>query len=129
MKKFRRAAVVGGALIFISSVASAEDSGTCRSDFMADSQGQRTSFKGDFLESDLGYTHWVGDALELRPELRLERQLTAPNASITGYACDNPCPPSDASNGLCTLANGAQIPSTFGTRNQAMIAAEAIFHF
>jgi hypothetical protein len=102
---------------------------TFRSDFMADSQGQRTGFKGDFLEFDLGYTHWVGDALELRPELRLERQLSAPNAAITGYAYNNPCPPSDATNRLCTLANGVQIPATFGTRNQAMIAADAIFHF
>jgi hypothetical protein len=102
---------------------------TWRSDFMADSDGQRTGFKGDFLEFDLSYTHWVGDALELRPELRLERQLTAPNAAITGYAYNNPCPPSDATNGLCTLSNGSLMPSTMGTRNQAMIAADAIFHF
>ncbi len=102
---------------------------TFRSDFLADSTGQRTGFKGDFLEFDLGYTHWIGDALELRPELRLERQLTAPNAAITGYAYNNPCPPSDASGGLCTLSNGTHEASSFGSRNQAMLAADAIFHF
>jgi hypothetical protein len=35
----------------------------------------------------------------------------------------------DATNGLCMPVNAAQIPSTFGTRNQAMIAADASFHF
>jgi hypothetical protein len=102
---------------------------TFRSDFFADSTGQRTGFKGDFLEFDLGYTHWVGDALELRPELRLERQLTAPNAALTGYAYDNPCPRFDASGGSCTLSNGNRIPASSGSRNQAMLAADAIFHF
>jgi hypothetical protein len=100
-----------------------------RSDFLADSSGQRTGFKGDFIEFDLGYTHWVGDALELRPEIRVERQITAPNGRITGYAYNNPCPAFDASNGLCTLANGSMIPSSMGSRNQAIIAADAIFHF
>jgi hypothetical protein len=95
----------------------AHDVWSFRSDFLADSTGQRTGFKGDFLEFDLGYTHWIGDALELRPELRLERQLTAPNAAITGYACNNPCPPSDPQS------------SSFGSRNQAMLAADAVFHF
>jgi hypothetical protein len=100
-----------------------------RTDYFSDTTGQRTGFKGNFFELDLGYTHWVGDALELRPELRLERQLTAPNASITGYAYNNPCPAWDASNGLCTLENGTHIPVTPGSRSQAMIAADAIFHF
>jgi len=102
---------------------------TFRTDFFADSTGQRTGFKGDFLELDLSYTQWVGDVLELRPEVRFERQLTAPNASITGYAYNNPCPPSDASNGYCPISDGTRIPSSFGSRNQAMLAADAIFHF
>lgn len=102
---------------------------TFRSDFFADSTGQRTGFKGEFLEFDLGYTHWVGDVLELRPEIRLERQLTAPNAAITGYAYSNPCPPSAASGGQCVLSDGTRIRSTLGSRNQAMVAADAVFHF
>jgi len=61
--------------------------------------------------------------------VRFERQLTAPNASITGYAYNNPCPPSDASNGYCPISDGTRIPSSFGSRNQAMLAADAIFHF
>jgi hypothetical protein len=107
---------------------------TWRTDFFADSTGQRTGFKGDFLELTLGYSHWVGDALELRPELRLERELSAPNAirqpngaTGTGYAYNNPC--ATAAGVACTLADGSTLLSTGGSRNQAMIAMDAIFNF
>ncbi len=106
---------------------------TWRTDYMNDTAGQRTGFKGSFLEFDLGYTHWIGDALELRPEARVEYQLTAPNSAITGYAYDNPCyaAPSPASP-TCTF-NSAGRTATFeqngGKRGQAMLAVDAIFHF
>ena len=38
---------------------------TWRSDYLNDTTGQRTGFKGSFAEFDLSYTHWVGDAIEL----------------------------------------------------------------
>jgi hypothetical protein len=81
------------------------------------------------LELDLSYTHWLGDALELRPELRLERELSAPNASITGYAYDNPCFEPASAGASCTLPDGGTLENTGGKRNQAMLAADAIFHF
>jgi hypothetical protein len=106
---------------------------TWRSDFLDDSTGQRTGFKGNFLEFDLGYTHWIGDALELRPEARFEYQLTAPNKDITGYAYDNPCyAPSEADSPTCTFSSGGRSASydqNGGKRGQAMLAMDAIFHF
>jgi len=106
---------------------------TWRSDYMNDSTGQRTGFKGSFLEFDLGYTHWIGDVVELRPEARIERQLTAPNAAIDGYAYDNPCyAAASASSPVCTFRSGGRTASfeqNGGKRNQAMLAMDAIFHF
>jgi hypothetical protein len=107
----------------------AHDIWTWRTDYFADSTGQRTGFKGTFLELDLSYTHWLGDALELRPELRLERELSAPKASITGYAYDNPCFEPASAGASCTLPDGGTLENTGGKRNQAMLAADAIFHF
>ena len=103
---------------------------TWRTDFLADQTGQRTGFKGDFLELSLGYTHWIGDALEIRPEVRYERQLTAPNRDITGYAYDNPCA------GPAGMA--CQVGSTFdsttligngGKPDQLLLAVDAVFFF
>ena len=61
---------------------------TWRTDYMNDSTGQRTGFKGAFVEFDLGYTHWVGDALELRPEaratnVRCRRRMQPPRGTRT----------------------------------------------
>jgi hypothetical protein len=115
----------------------AHDIWTWRSDFFADSDGQRTGFKGDFLEFTLGYTHWIGDAIELRPEVRLEREITAPNAIKlpngaigTGYAYNNPC--YEAAGVTCTAQTPggyANIYSLGGSRNQAMFAMDVIFNF
>ncbi len=106
---------------------------TWRSDVLDDSTGQRTGFKGAFVEFDLGYTHWVGDALELRPEARVERQVSAPNRSITGYAYDNPCyAPAVVGVSTCTFSSGGRTLSfdqNGGKRSQAMLAMDAIFHF
>ena len=106
---------------------------TWRTDYMNDTTGQRTGFKGAFAEFDLGYTHWIGDALELRPEARYERQVSAPNAAITGFAYDNPCyAPVNPASPTCTFTSGGRT-ATFaqngGKRSQAMLAMDAIFHF
>jgi hypothetical protein len=76
-----------------------------RSDFLNDARGQRTGFKTRYYEFDLGYTHWVGDVIELRPELRFEHARDA-------AAYDNP-----------------QTSVGQGRHSQLMLAADAIFHF
>lgn len=76
-----------------------------RSDYLNDARGQRTGFKTRYYELDLSYTHWVGDVIELRPELRFE------HAHDTD-AYDNPT----------ALPGG-------GRHSQLMLAADAIFHF
>jgi len=81
------------------------DIATLRTDYMNDATGQRTGFKTRYMEYDVGYTHWVGDVIELRPEIRFEHARDA-------EAYDNP---SDTPNG--------------GRHSQAMIAADVIFHF
>jgi len=106
---------------------------TFRTDYLNDSSGQRTGFKGAFLEWDLGYTHWIGDVVELRPEARYERQISAPNHDITGYAYDNPCyAPAEAGVSTCSFTNHGQVfnyPQNGGKKSQAMLAMDAIFHF
>ncbi len=76
-----------------------------RTDYMNDATGQRTGFKTRYVELDLGYTHWMGDVVELRPEIRWEHAREA-------QAYDNPS----------ATPNG-------GKHSQAMIAADAVIHF
>jgi hypothetical protein len=76
-----------------------------RGDYLNDATGQRTGFKTRYMEFDLSYTHWVGDSIELRPELRFDHARNA-------EAYDNP----------------SAMPGA-GRHSQAMIAADAIFHF
>jgi hypothetical protein len=78
---------------------------TWRTDFLNDAKGQRTGFKTRYAEFDLGYTHWVGDTIEMRPELRYEHSLDTD-------AYDNP-----------TATPGD------GRKYQLMLAADLIFHF
>ncbi len=78
---------------------------TWRTDYLNDARGQRTGFKTRYYEFDLSYTHWVGDVIELRPELRFEH-----SRDVDAY--DNP-----------SLTPGR------GRNSQAMIAADAILHF
>jgi hypothetical protein len=72
-------------------------------------------------------------AIELRPEARYERLLTAPNARTTGYAYDNPCyAPAVTDVSTCTYSSGGRtytFDQNGGKRSQAMIAVDAIFHF
>ena len=78
---------------------------TFRSDYLNDARGQRTGYRTRYYEFDLSYTHWLGDVVELRPELRFEHAREAP-------AYDNPA-----------ASLGA------GRHSQFMIAADAIVHF
>ena len=76
-----------------------------RSEFFGDAKGQRTGFKTRYVEFTLSYTHWIGDAIELRPELRFEHALDV-----------------DAYDDL-TATRGA------GRHSQYIFAADAILHF
>jgi hypothetical protein len=68
-------------------------------------EGQRTGFKTRYFESLLGWNHWLGNAITIRPELRFERSL-----DVDAY--DNPS----------GLPGG-------GRKNQTTFALDAIFHF
>jgi maltoporin len=76
-----------------------------RTDFLNDARAQRTGFKTRYYEFTLSYTHWMGDVIELRPEVRYEHAQDAD-------AYDNP-----------TDTLGA------GRNSQVTIAADAILHF
>ena len=76
-----------------------------RTDFLNDARAQRTGFKSRYYEFTLSHTHWVGDVIELRPELRYEHARDAD-------AYDNP-----------TGIVGA------GRNSQVTVAADAILHF
>src|SRR5262249_22773663 len=76
-----------------------------RSEFFNDARGQRTGFMTRYVEFTLGYTHWIGDAIELRPELRYEHAF-----DVDAYS--NP-----------TATAGA------GKQSQFMFAADLILHF
>jgi hypothetical protein len=81
------------------------DMATWRTDYMDDARGQRTGFKTRYYEFDFSYTHWVGDVIEFRPELRFEHAR-----DVDAY--DNP----------------TAVPGQ-GRNSQVMFAADAIFHF
>ncbi|MGA2707575.1 MAG: outer membrane beta-barrel protein [Steroidobacteraceae bacterium] len=78
---------------------------TWRTDYLNDARGQRTGFKTRYYELSLGFTHWMGDTIELRPELRYEHAR-----DVDAY--DNP-----------TATPG------MGRNSQLTFAADAIFHF
>ena len=78
---------------------------TWRTIYLDDAKGQRTGFKTRYAEYDLSYTHWVGDIIEMRPELRFEHAYNA-------QAYDNPTATADG-----------------GRHSQVTLAADVIFHF
>ncbi len=90
---------------YVNYQAGVRDIFTFRSDYLNDARGQRTGFKSRYYEFGLGYTHWVGDAIELRPEIRFEHARDAD-------AYDNP-----------TSVAGA------GKNSQLLLAADVVFHF
>jgi hypothetical protein len=81
------------------------DIATWRTDYLDDATAQRTGFKTRYYEFDLSYTHWLGDVIELRPEIRFEHACDAEaydNPSATPYG---------------------------GKHSQTMFAMDAIIHF
>src|SRR5579863_3366765 len=51
---------------------------TIRNEYMDDMRGQRTGFKTKYSEHLIGWGHWVGTTVLLRPELRFERSYSVP---------------------------------------------------
>ena len=51
---------------------------TIRNEVMDDMRGQRTGFKTKYSEHLLGWGHWIGTTVLLRPELRFERSYDVP---------------------------------------------------
>ena len=45
---------------------------TLRNEFFKDSRGQRTGYKTLYTEHMIGWTHWIGDVITIRPELRFD---------------------------------------------------------
>jgi Putative beta-barrel porin-2, OmpL-like. bbp2/Carboxypeptidase regulatory-like domain len=80
---------------------------TIRNEFFDDYVGQRTGTKTKYSEHLLGWGHWIGTTILLRPELRFEHSYDRP-------AYDSPCLP-------CGL------PGT--KKNQFTFASDAIFFF
>jgi hypothetical protein len=59
---------------------------TIRNEFFDDLEGQRTGTKTKYSEHLVGWGHWVGTTVLLRPELRFEHSYNQP-------AYDSPCLP------------------------------------
>ncbi len=51
---------------------------TIRNEFFDDIRGQRTGYKTPYSEHLLGWGHWIGSTILLRPELRFERAYSYP---------------------------------------------------
>lgn len=48
-----------------------------RSEFFDDQRGQRTGFATRYAESTFGWTHWLTDQIEVRPEIRYDHSFDA----------------------------------------------------
>jgi hypothetical protein len=51
---------------------------TVRNEYFDDMRGQRTGFKTRYTEHTIGWGHWVGTTLLVRPELRFEPSYDVP---------------------------------------------------
>jgi Putative beta-barrel porin-2, OmpL-like. bbp2 len=51
---------------------------TIRNEFFDDMKGQRTGFKTKYSEHLLGWGHWIGNTILIRPELRYEHAYDLP---------------------------------------------------
>lgn len=49
-----------------------KDSLILRNEFFKDARGQRTGYKTLYTEHLIGWNHWIGDVITLRPELRFD---------------------------------------------------------
>jgi hypothetical protein len=91
--------------------------------FFNDASGQRTGFKTRYVEEVIGYNHWIGKAITIRPEIRFERAIDVP-------AYDNPSQCNGIGSGFGPI--GVQSNATCagtGKNNQIMFAIDAIVHF
>jgi hypothetical protein len=50
---------------------------TFRNEYFDDLKGQRTAFKTRYVEDGIGWNHWIGTTVLLRPELRYEHAFDA----------------------------------------------------
>lgn len=91
----------------------ARDFITLRSEILDDVNGQRTGFPTKYTEFLLGWNHWIGKAITIRPEIRYE------HAGLAAY--NNPCPVAG------TAGCGATV--TQGSKHQFMFAMDAVIHF
>ncbi|MGB2627272.1 MAG: outer membrane beta-barrel protein [Candidatus Acidiferrum sp.] len=57
---------------------SSKDYLTIRNEYLDDIRGQRTGFKTRYTESMIGWGHWIGTTVLIRPELRYEHAYNAP---------------------------------------------------
>ncbi len=59
-------------LNYISYKFTSKDSFTLRNEFFKDNRGQRTGYKTLYTEHTIGWNHWIGDVITIRPELRFD---------------------------------------------------------
>jgi hypothetical protein len=98
---------------------------TLRSGFFNDQTGQRTGFATRYVEEVLGYNHWIGKAITIRPELRFERAIDVP-------AYSNPTQCNGIGSPFVAAGSGVQSNAACagtGKNNQWMFAIDAIVHF
>jgi len=96
-----------------------------RSGFFNDITGQRTGFATRYVEEVVGWNHWIGKAITIRPEIRFERAIDVP-------AYDNPSQCNGIGSPFVAAGSGVQSNTACagtGKNNQFMFAIDAIVHF
>jgi hypothetical protein len=51
---------------------------TIRNEYFDDIRGQRTGYRTQYTEHLLGWGHWIGTTILIRPELRFEHSYDTP---------------------------------------------------
>lgn len=64
---------------------SGKDSFTIRNEYFDDMKGQRTGTKTRYIESSLGWVHWIGNSITVRPELRYDHSFDNPAFDPAGF--------------------------------------------
>ena len=65
-------ATVNSAVNYLVYKLSPKDFFTLRNEFFKDANGQRTGYKTLYTEHLIGWTHWIGDVITIRPEIRFD---------------------------------------------------------
>lgn len=60
------------AVNFLQDQLSSHDFISLRNDFLNDKKGQRTGYQTRYSEATLSWTHWVGNTIQVRPEIRFD---------------------------------------------------------